>query len=483
MFTKIIKKYTLYRSLSRWKKYTSNKGKKFKDFDGVVRPGIVGNFEKKIKNNEKIAITPLLKKIRYQQKFKKDRIHPKKRELYTAFGITSAFYSFVNYILTQKYEKILKNNKSIDSNILAYRELKNKHGKGKSNIEFAGEVFEYIRKNDTCLCLTFDVKNFFPSIQHDILISKLKEIVVDSAFENEIMYVLKNVLKFSYVDVYKYRHIKIIKGKKQKSKNKFYSCFRKGESNQKRKKARKLLEKTLITKNKENFCVPQGVSLSGTLSNIYMLDFDKELSKYAKREKCLYKRYSDDLIFIKPLSNSEDVNVVKNSVIKCVSGEMSKVNLKLNEEKTKIVVIDQENVSDKKLNYLGFQFDGNNVYISPSTISGHYSKKRNLARKIHRYFITENRKSIKNTNIGYKYPSYGSLFRWVIKNKKKHLSFDSYVQRSEERMCLIGSKIQFQLRKREDKIGKINRKIWEPWKYKKIKYYNKKEKKDFRNIK
>ena len=63
-------------------------------------------------------------------------------------------------MLTDKYEQKLKK-WNIDDSVLAYLE------KGKSNIEFAYEVFEYI-KTKNCVALTYDVNSFFDGLDQSI---------------------------------------------------------------------------------------------------------------------------------------------------------------------------------------------------------------------------------------------------------------------------------------------------------------------------
>lgn len=53
------------------------------------------------------------------------------------------------------------------------------------------------------------------------------------------------------------------------------------------------------TENKVNpYGIPQGSSMSALLSNIYMIPFDLKIKKLAEEVGGMYRRYSDDIIFV-----------------------------------------------------------------------------------------------------------------------------------------------------------------------------------------
>jgi RNA-directed DNA polymerase len=79
--------------------------------------------------------------------------------------------------------------------------------------------------------------------------------------------------------------------------------------------------------------LPQGAPTSPRISNILMLPFDNEISKYCKPKKIdgkivqvKYTRYADDLAF------SGEIN--KGEIIELVTNELKKIGLTLNVEKT-----------------------------------------------------------------------------------------------------------------------------------------------------
>lgn len=57
-------------------------------------------------------------------------------------------------------------------------------------------------------------------------------------------------------------------------------------------------QKKLIKRNLKSKGIPQGSPISGMLSNIYMMNFDKNISYIIKDKGGQYFRYCDDMIFI-----------------------------------------------------------------------------------------------------------------------------------------------------------------------------------------
>ena len=53
--------------------------------------------------------------------------------------------------------------------------------------------------------------------------------------------------------------------------------------------------------------IPQGSPISATLSNLYLLEFDKKISSLLANVDGLYRRYSDDIIVICPGQHAEEL--------------------------------------------------------------------------------------------------------------------------------------------------------------------------------
>ncbi|HFP9697083.1 TPA: reverse transcriptase domain-containing protein, partial [Escherichia coli] len=127
----------------------------------------------------------------------------------------------------------------------------------------------------------------------------------------------------------------------------------------------KIRKSKLILSNKDNFGIPQGSPISATLSNIYMLNFDIEMNQYMTSLGGEYFRYCDDMLFIVPTHE-------KNNVAREAEKQLFKLKVSLNVRKTEIrefKTTPTKIVSDKPLQYLGFIFDGENIFLRSSSLS------------------------------------------------------------------------------------------------------------------
>ncbi len=148
--------------------------------------------------------------------------------------------------------------------------------------------------------IDLDLKAFFDNVRHHILTEKVSQRVEDC----EILHLLQMILKAS--------------GKKG---------------------------------------VPQGGVISPLLSNIYLNDVDKMLEK-AKKITCQgkytqveYARFADDLVIL--ISGHPSQDWVVRGVEKRLREELAKVQVEVNEEKTKTVDL----TKGESFNFLGFQWE------------------------------------------------------------------------------------------------------------------------------
>src|SRR5699024_529800 len=91
----------------------------------------------------------------------------------------------------------------IDNSSVAYRTNK----KGKSNIDFAAEVINYIASNNEAFILVSDFKAFFDSFDHHLLKERMYEVLSIDCLSNDWFNVYKSVTKYGFVkkiDVEKY---------------------------------------------------------------------------------------------------------------------------------------------------------------------------------------------------------------------------------------------------------------------------------------
>lgn len=167
--------------------------------------------------------------------------------------------------------------------------------------------------------------------------------------------------------------------------------------------------------------------MSAMLSNIYLADFDKAIFEKSQREDFVYRRYCDDLLVIcKP----DQVNELKNYLMDLINKEY-----KLTIQDRKSVVIDfkpstsgkiksyrrdyneKSKVFDsfptndmyfKNLQYLGFEFNGQNIYLRPASLS--------------RYFRKMKARIVKSVSMAYsKNSKSDTIFKQQIYSRYSHL--------------------------------------------------------------
>ena len=112
-----------------------------------------------------------------------------------------------------------------------------------------------------------------------------------------------------------------------------------------------------------------------------MLEFDQNVNAYIKTYNGKYLRYSDDTIFILPVTAESEIQQIHLEIRNIIS----KIpNLTLQAEKTKLYYYNEGNLENRDflidgrandkniIDYLGFSFDGKNIYLRDKTISKYY---------------------------------------------------------------------------------------------------------------
>ncbi len=128
----------------------------------------------------------------------------------------------------------------------------------------------------------------------------------------------------------------------------------------------------LIHKNQDIYGIPQGSPISGVLSNLYMMEFDKKINSLLSNIDGKYYRYCDDMLFIIPKG---DINEIKEKI----TDELNNLKLTISESKTQICIFSNKK-TEKPLQYLGFLFDGQKIILRSRGISKHLKKSRKSVR-------------------------------------------------------------------------------------------------------
>lgn len=326
---------------------------------------------------------PLIRKDKYTKRYtinnqKELIIERKCRPIMYAAHRDAPVFSFYGFILRRVYEREIASTPGLSECVIAYRKIPRKDipSRNKSNIDFAKEAFTTIGELDkdvAILCL--DIKGFFDSLSHSYIENSMS-IIKDTAIRERLKYVLKPLLKYRYVF---YRDIKSVYG------DNISSWANSVIFNH------KIRNTDLIHKNKKKKGIPQGTPISDIIANMYMLDFDRAvLNMISKMDTHYYRRYSDDIFLVVPTNEAKNI-------YRYIANTLEKYGLCLSESKTEAFTYDSKTrkltdctgdfVEDdyKKnrpmLQYLGFIFDTDNIYIRPKSLAKLAKKRKTLLKK------------------------------------------------------------------------------------------------------
>ena len=317
------------------------------------------------------AFFPFIHYEKRQRKFNGKEKTIKVRDICYPAHIDSVIYQHYSYILNASYNEYVKVNNT-DSCVLAYRTNK----RGRCNIHFAKEAIDFIKLQEEAYIVIGDFKDFFPSIDHEHLKTNLCKLLDCTKLPDDLYAIFKNITKFSYVELERLLKLYGLSNTDDDIRN---FNFKKSISDDFSLKELKSLLPGIVEKNRSGRSIPQGSPISGILANIYMLDFDYVLNTIVSQFNGIYRRYSDDFIVIIPNFNAEDFFTLLsfiNGLVKATPG------LILEPKKTQIYHYNESSIAfldqnegwqeGKRLSYLGFSFDGKNVYIRDKTVTKYY---------------------------------------------------------------------------------------------------------------
>jgi len=399
--------------------------------------------------------TPRYKKNKNNNKRKKEI---KKRSVYYASHQDALIYSWYSYLLNEKYYNNNLKKLGIEKCVYAYRKIpiKKDGPSNKCNIHFAKEIFDYISSNNNCVAFVADITGFFDNLDHEHLKKEWCNLldINASKLPNDHYAIFKNLTKFKYVEadkLYDALNLKNIKKTDYKSKKTYQVLVRNNtevENICSRKEfVEKVVRNNLIKgnertntikdskRNGQKCGIMQGSPISATLSNIYMTSFDIEINELVKNRGGLYRRYSDDIITV---CNQKDFKMIKSAVLNSIK----KYELEINPSKTDTTYFlkDQKDrlrgyqsnsglsSQYKNLQYLGFEFNGQKVFIRSSSVAKYYRKMKAKSKKAVDMALGKKSKTKKSENKIFK----KTLFKKYLYNGRR--SFISYALRANEIM-------------------------------------------------
>ncbi len=316
----------------------------------------------------------------------------KPRNIDKSAHLDAFIYSWYSFQLQKIYDELLEE-EGISKEILAYREhkyLSEGLTRGKCNNHFSAEVFNFVQSIGPCTALCFDVKDFFPSLKHESLLDLWKDLLHVERLPADHFRVFKSITGTTYIwEEQLLKHLSISKKKAQKlpvicSMETFNNSVR--DSNLIKYDHKNLPWEQRL---KSGRGIPQGSAMSGLLSNLYMLPFDRHLIKETQKVGGMYRRYSDDIICVVPNSSASDLEkIIRNKISEPMC------DLRLSDAKTEIIYF-ENNASgllksfklqntkklSAQLQYLGHAFDGQNRSIRSKTVSRNVGRMRRAVKR------------------------------------------------------------------------------------------------------
>lgn len=365
------------------------------------------------------------------EKERTDKIRP----ICYSSHIDGYIYSYYSKKLSELYEKKLTTLK-IDKSILAFRKLD-----GKNNIDFAKQVFDDILNKGECTAIALDFSKFFDTLDHDILKDEWCKLLKVSSLPKDQYNIYKSLTKYSLVnkdEIYGLFNIS-----KNNSKNRPFRICSIKDFREKVRRNNSLIKQNPTISEKKG--IPQGSSISALLSNIYMLDFDKKIFDYIDSLNGKYYRYCDDILIIVDTSKVNEVEDYVDNIIKILKleinpGKTLKSNFKL---------IDEILYADKNLQYLGFTFNGKNIYLRSASISRYHQKlKKSIS--LSKKTMSKYNKIRKN-----KGKEELPLFKKKLYEKYSHLGKSNFIRYGLRAKNIMSSpKIKKQIKKLLKKLNK-----------------------------
>ncbi|KPW08691.1 Uncharacterized protein ALO42_03398 [Pseudomonas syringae pv. atrofaciens] len=309
----------------------------------------------------------ITKKTKYNTLFRAFEVTEKVRPISYAAHMDSNIYAYYSSILSLKYEEKLRAH-GLQTSVLAFRSLG-----GQSNIHHAHNAFQEIQAREESSVLCFDIEKFFDRLNHGLLKKVWQEVLGVSSLPDDHYSVFKAITKYSSVnrsDALKALGISVhnptVINNRLCSAKDFRTLIR---------------ENKLVASNNEKYGIPQGSPISAILSNMYMLDFDRSMLLFLSETESVYYRYCDDIMIICPIQAQDDIQ-------EYVEAEIRKMLLDVQHKKTHIQQFYRDALgnlrTEKPIQYLGFMFDGERIFIRPASLTRYYKKMKSrvgLAKK------------------------------------------------------------------------------------------------------
>lgn len=373
--------------------------KRYPHFDKFLPPTEIEAIVKDPKRVRSNAFFPFIQYIKSWQPFRSGNAPRKKKErpIRYASRRDACIFAYYRHVLSERYEALLSDLK-ISNCVIAYRKIPvgGDGGRGKCNIHFAKDAFDSVITLGDCCAVALDISSYFENIDHERLKHVWCRLLQVDELPPDHAHVFRNITRYAVVDRDEvYERLGYFGFTSDGSKG-YLRPF--NEMPMQLCTPKEFRDKvcgglptfpSLIEVNENSYGIPQGAPISDLLANAYLIDFDAKVAAFVCKRGGFYFRYSDDILMIVP-GDEEEGQAAKNYAMELI--EQFGDHLIIKSSKSSVVAFNQEaegqsfrlvegTQGKNGLEYLGFRFDGKNVYLRDSTLSAFYRKITYSARR------------------------------------------------------------------------------------------------------
>jgi hypothetical protein len=330
------------------------------------------------------AFYPFIEYEKHWTKFsdKGEKGKEKTRLIRYAARRDSCIFSHYRSLLEEKYESKLRH-AGISDCVLGYRRIPSKPTSGnKCNIHFAQDAFEKVRHAGNCYVYALDISKFFDNLDHAFLKTAWAKLLGSELLPEDHFQVYKAITTFSSLNrLAVYESLGFIGKPGAPSKKPKAYLVKHGDIPIQLCSPSVFRNKLapLIKVNNSSCGIPQGAAISDVLSNLYLFDFDMALYTWASGKGGSYFRYSDDILVVIPglTDRWDDCFEFVRSQIRQSGNRLEihpdkcsayRFTVETNPGVTRqICKLIHEKGCNNGVEYLGFRYDGLNIYLREST--------------------------------------------------------------------------------------------------------------------
>lgn len=460
--------------------------KSYLHFDSRRSATVIKNIANDPERVARHAFYPL---IQFQEEWVKYRGagsgKKKVRKLRYAARVDAAIFARYRVILSELYEESL-DALGLSEVPIAYRQIASASGAGKNNIDFAHEVFSFVRQVGSCYVTVLDISSYFESLDHKRIL-QLWERLLGRELPPDHMAVYRALTQYSTVSLRALTarlklHERVSLGNRTQRRMRNIDVIR----------ARRQLQlisprdfrlkvcggdpalPSLIQRHRLDYGIPQGTPISDVVANFYLLDYDASLHQWAAARGGLYRRYSDDIILVIPRAGQ----VRANEAMAFAQSEIAKHGSQLNIQDKKVAIGEflRDDLSFRYvhrsgsacrngLEYLGFEYNGRIVSLKSATLSNAWRRLKRRSFGHAKRFVKQFRlKGDQWLMDNYPVSQFsGAIIRKVtVKQNKgfKSWTFIKYVRQSKRKFRdfeQIFSRQTSRYRRLTEKLVKLNR--------------------------